>query len=232
MLQKHRSVVPVGCDWRMWVQPPLEWLCAFKGVGPQQAESHRKTLHSRRPQGASHMSRSCWQKNADTPRVAGCRVQARAQQEGLQVALGAAEVQAASLQRQLRQRVQEVEQLTTLSIRGDSTVQEYMANLRVSAAAPSTPSPHPRPSIAGHPGIALQQHVNGVPSHRKPCTANGMHPTTGACNHTCRQPWATPGPRGPPAALLGWWHVHVHTTRGVQLLRGVPQHRARSESGG
>ena len=57
----------------------------------------------------------------------------RSEQERLKHRSRQAEDQVTSLRRQLDDRSREVEQLTTLSLKGDATLQEYMAHMTVSA---------------------------------------------------------------------------------------------------
>lgn len=56
----------------------------------------------------------------------------RSEQERLKHRARQAEDQVTGLRRQLDDRSREVEQLTTLSLKGDATIQEYMAQLTVS----------------------------------------------------------------------------------------------------
>lgn len=59
--------------------------------------------------------------------------QLRAAREGGSAQLVQLEDVIGQLRAELEVRHQEVEQLTTLSLRGDATVQEYMSNLKVGA---------------------------------------------------------------------------------------------------
>lgn len=56
----------------------------------------------------------------------------RSEQDRLKHRARQAEDQVTGLRRQLDDRSREVEQLTTLSLKGDATIQEYMAQLTVS----------------------------------------------------------------------------------------------------
>lgn len=61
----------------------------------------------------------------------------RSEQERLKHKTRQAEDHVTGLRRQLDDRSREVEQLTTLSLKGDSTLQEYMAQLTVSYSLPT-----------------------------------------------------------------------------------------------
>ena len=60
-----------------------------------------------------------------------CDLLSRSEQERLKHRARQAEDQVTSLRRQLDDRSREVEQLTTLSLKGDATLTEYMAQLTV-----------------------------------------------------------------------------------------------------
>ena len=60
----------------------------------------------------------------------------RSEQERLKHKARQAEDYVTGLRRQLDDRSREVEQLTTLSLKGDATLQEYMAQLTVSLLSP------------------------------------------------------------------------------------------------
>lgn len=71
-----------------------------------------------------------------------CHLQLRATREGAAAHVGQLEDVVSQLRTELEARRQEVEQLTTLSLRGDATVQEYMSNLKVGWERP--------PAVLGH----------------------------------------------------------------------------------
>lgn len=72
-----------------------------------------------------HVSRGLGLKGASSV------VQCRSEHERLKHRAHQAEDQVTGLRRQLDDRSREVEQLTTLSLKGDATLQEYMAQLAV-----------------------------------------------------------------------------------------------------